>query len=254
MLRGRRPGSCKATTFEDPQFALKLSQVQRDRLHQELQELLRRGEFLPLPHWKMKIQTIQTDMKLLDSRDRTAARLLQTAAKPPSAPRKRAGAKMQAPTEAEASQSTLRDPAPNPPPPMQDSVPPPLGASLPPPSQASLPPPLRGRAGVGGLEAPDLPPATPPEAHQPQEVLRNDPPRPAPRRSRSPSPPARPNRLVPTLVDAVRLAMAQACAPPTAGIAIVPERQKAKADKAPSPFWKTCARRRFLRTRETWGG
>lgn len=66
----------RATTFADPLFALKLSQVQRDKLHQELQELLRQGDFIPVPQWQMKVKTIQADMKLLDSRDRTALKLL----------------------------------------------------------------------------------------------------------------------------------------------------------------------------------
>ena len=64
-------------TYDDPLFALKLSQVQRDRLFQQLQHLMREGEFMPLPHVKMMLQAVQTTLKLLDSRDRTAVKLLQ---------------------------------------------------------------------------------------------------------------------------------------------------------------------------------
>jgi hypothetical protein len=89
----------KATTFEDPLFALKFSQVQRDKVFQELQTLLRDGQLLELPHWKLKLQTLQATLRMLDSRDRTAARLLQLQR-----------------TEAPPPKTLRRDPPPPPPP------------------------------------------------------------------------------------------------------------------------------------------
>jgi hypothetical protein len=71
----------RMTTYEDPLFAMKLGQIQRDLLYQELQNLLRGGEYAPLPQWQMKIKAIQTTLKVLDSRDRTAARIAQMEAK-----------------------------------------------------------------------------------------------------------------------------------------------------------------------------
>lgn len=205
----------KATTFEDPLFAMKLSQVQRDRLHQDLQELLRRGECIPFPIWQMKLKTIQADLKLLDSRDRTAAKLLQAAASLPPPLREplppplrgRAGVGGAAPrddapavvTRAEPVRETLRDQAPSPP----DAV------------AEPLPPPLRGRAGVGGCCTPRDGTAPSTEPAQPRELLRTDPSHPKVEEKTRPRPVPQPNRLAPELMDAARHALAIPCAATT---------------------------------------
>jgi hypothetical protein len=67
----------RMSEFEDPLFAMKLSQLQRDRLFQEVQALLRSSE-MPTPQYlRTVLQAVQAELKILDSRDRTAAKIAQ---------------------------------------------------------------------------------------------------------------------------------------------------------------------------------
>jgi hypothetical protein len=67
----------RMSEYKDPLFALKLSQVQRDRLFQEVQALLRSSE-MPTPQYlRTVLQAVQAELKILDSRDRTAAKIAQ---------------------------------------------------------------------------------------------------------------------------------------------------------------------------------
>lgn len=68
----------QAAQHKDPLFSLKLSQVQRAKLLNQLSELLREPNFTDPQVWKLKLQTIQTALKALDSSDRAAAQILKS--------------------------------------------------------------------------------------------------------------------------------------------------------------------------------
>jgi hypothetical protein len=65
----------QSAQHKDPLFSLKLSQVQRAKLLSQLSELLREPNFTDPQVWKLKLQTIQTALKALDSSDRAAAQI-----------------------------------------------------------------------------------------------------------------------------------------------------------------------------------
>jgi len=65
----------QSAQHKDPLFNLKLSQVQRAKLLSQLSELLREPNFTDPQVWKLKLQTIQTALKALDSSDRAAAQI-----------------------------------------------------------------------------------------------------------------------------------------------------------------------------------
>lgn len=71
----------RMTEFDDPLFAMKLSQLQRDKLYQQLQTLQTESVQMEPHEVRSLLQTIQTQLKLLDSRDRTAAKIAQLEAK-----------------------------------------------------------------------------------------------------------------------------------------------------------------------------
>lgn len=71
----------KMAEYDDPLFAMKLSQLQRDRLFQQLQNLQMDSVQMEPHEVRSILQTIQAQLKVLDSRDRTAAKIAQFEAK-----------------------------------------------------------------------------------------------------------------------------------------------------------------------------
>jgi hypothetical protein len=71
----------RMTEYDDPLFALKLSQLQRDKLFQQLQNLQIDSVQMEPHEVRSLLQTIQAQLKVLDSRDRTAAKIAQFEAK-----------------------------------------------------------------------------------------------------------------------------------------------------------------------------
>lgn len=202
----------KTTTFEDPRFALKLSQIQRDKLHLELQELLRGNGLIEHSNWQLRLKTIQADMKLLDSRDRTAAKLLQIDEKNSLTEERRTQQRLR--KEARAARETLRTschclPA-NP---DQDS------ASKATSAGKQCDPGLTEALARPGRETlrPETPPALPPASSETSEKTKPQP---------------RSNATSRRFMAEIQTALLGKPVQPSAGIAIVPESSKPKASKA----------------------
>jgi hypothetical protein len=202
----------RMATDEDPLFAMKLGQIQRDLLYQELQNLLRGGEFIPFPHWQMKVKTIQATLKVLDSRDRTAARIAALTPSPLSTGAKGEGAGNPSPL---SEGKGRENPGPGPQM-LRDAG----GQS----EEPLTPHPSPLSTGARGVIAAKVHPDRPKSAAMAQRAPASQQPAAAPRRE-----------CQPDLVSSLRSFAARPAAQATEQIAIVPSGRKAKAGKDMRP-------------------